>query len=392
MNFQTIWDYEHLMKSNGMYCGFNMPDAVTQQQNCSSLPPYAKRKSFLVDHYPEHPRSWMESSGTLSSYFVPVQSNKGMWLDFNKNFEHSHHVAIVISIQGVNPLTGLPCTDQYLNQYVEKCPKCLINFKPDRYCEKCGFHYPKQNYLTTTTTPKGSLWIDGFRSIDGIVRQYILTEEKIRGVAANICGEKRVFAIGISFFLSKEKKPIKEEKTAFGWYSPLSTPINWQIGTSSSSCSSSYNTSNSSSSQKSWSLTSKNYNTSDSSSSQKSWSLTSNNSLDSDDVLDDYLDEEENGSEESESLSEERVSNTEEYEHTKRSNKKQTKLEIGAGEKITQSIYEDSEELSFWKEKPEATIVVNYCLEEEAINIIKNGKVPFKVKENGFLEEILIGN
>ena len=167
---------------------------------------------YLVDKYPACPSDWMRSEGIIKSYFVPVVEGHGMWIDFNENDNNNHHVAIVISIQGINPITGLPCQDAQLEQYIEECPKHKIKFGPDRFCKKCDFKWPKQNYICTTGTPHGNFWLDGFKAANGIVRQYILTAEKMRGVASNIIGKDRVYAIGISFFLSKEKKtPLQNE-------------------------------------------------------------------------------------------------------------------------------------------------------------------------------------
>ena len=93
--------------------------------------------------------------------------------------------------------------------------------------------------------------------------QHILTAEKIRGVASNIIGKDRVYAIGLSFFTSKDKKPEPVQRPRsrgmikYGgdthnhyyaqpqFFSPTHTTLDWQIGsntcssTSSSSCDSS---------------------------------------------------------------------------------------------------------------------------------------------------------
>jgi hypothetical protein len=52
------------------------------------------------------------------------------------------------------------------------------------------------------------LWIDGFRNEKGEVRQYVITEDEASGVAAQLIGEDRVFAIGFAFYKSKEPKPV----------------------------------------------------------------------------------------------------------------------------------------------------------------------------------------
>ena len=60
-----------------------MPDALVSQKEGEEefkhrLPPYSKRKAFLVDEYPACPSDWMRSEGKLTSYFVPVKEDKGM--------------------------------------------------------------------------------------------------------------------------------------------------------------------------------------------------------------------------------------------------------------------------------------------------------------------------
>ena len=119
INFNTIWETDYWMHSNDMYCGFNMPPAlISQKENkdeySHQLPPYAKRKFYLSDEYPAVPKNWVPSTGRKTSYFVAVKENQGMWLDFNKNYEHKYDVAIAISIQGINPITGMPCTSAAL--------------------------------------------------------------------------------------------------------------------------------------------------------------------------------------------------------------------------------------------------------------------------------------
>ena len=190
------------MDSNGFTCTFNLPQA--NKKGNRTLPPYSPVKPYLCDHYncPEH---WMPSTGRLASYFLPVKPDSAMWLDFTSNANKTHDVAVVISVQGINPITGMPQGDPVMIQYKDECPKCKTAFKANRMCETCGYKWPKQNYLCTTSGQK--LWIDGFRAADGMIRQYIFTEETAKGVAANIIGEQRVYAIGLAFFTSKQPKP-----------------------------------------------------------------------------------------------------------------------------------------------------------------------------------------
>jgi len=204
-----------MMKVGKLCCELNMPKGLESRYDenakelSHSLPAYNKRPAYLVDEYPACPENWMRSSGDISSYFMAVKDGHGMWLDFNGNSKHTHHIAAVISMQGINAITGQEMTGARLEQYKHKCPVHDIDFGHERYCEKCDYKWPPQNYITTTATPNGLFWLDGFRGIDGMVRQYLFTKDTERGVAAQLIGDRRVYAIGIAFFLSKEPKPPK---------------------------------------------------------------------------------------------------------------------------------------------------------------------------------------
>ena len=201
------------MTINNCKIGLNMPQALAsvgsgETEFVHQLPPYHRRKAFLVDEYPACPSDWLRSTGRVKSYFVPIIEGAGLWLDLNHCLkEVPQHVAVVVSVQGVNAATGLPCKDAQLEQYRDECPKHKKPFGPDRLCKECGYKWPKQNYLATAGTPEGQFWLDGFRAEDGKVRQYVLTAQKERGVAKAIVGDERVHALGLSFFLTKEKRP-----------------------------------------------------------------------------------------------------------------------------------------------------------------------------------------
>jgi hypothetical protein len=171
----------------------NLPAAL-RGGGLHQLPPHAPVRGSLVDCFPACPADWPRSSGSMASYFVPIIEGRGLWLNFNRCADHPHHVAAVVSIQGVNPLTGRKADKLELEAYPD-----------DDSVEK--WLRGRQNYLATTSTPDGLLWIDGFRAKDGTVRQYVFTKEERRGVAAQLIGVDRVFAIGAAFFLSKEPKP-----------------------------------------------------------------------------------------------------------------------------------------------------------------------------------------
>ena len=389
---------KYYMESNGCFCGFNMPPALISSRDKNDehtygLPPYRQIGAFLVDKYPGCPDNWMKSEGNLTSYFVPIKEGNGMWLDFNR-VETPYHLAIVISIQGVNPLTGMPCNDPQLEQYIEKCPKHKTKFGPNRYCKKCGFKWPKQNYISTTGTPEGSLWLDGFRAADGVVRQYILTEEKMRGVASNTIGKDRVYAIGISFFLSKEQRPqpIVERETHH-WHNTWQYPYNtWQYPYwhypnyhYSNTCYLSDNTSggiNINNKMSNDVTYSSNYvQCCDSSFSDPEKEIIGSRSL--------VLGKASSGILKTASLNQISAEKTQKKTISKVKTKK---LEIGAGAKISQKIYDDPNGLDFWDDKPESIICINYCDEKDVEKIIEQGEINLEGSKEGFMQNIPVGN
>lgn len=361
--------HDYLMTVNNLSVGLNMPPALKSvgsgdNEVAHSLPPYRPRRAFLVDEYPACPENWMRSSGRTKSYFVPILEDHGLWLDFNACARHTNNVGIVISVQGVNAITGLPCKDAALEQYMDKCPKHGDPFGPDRHCKKCNFNWPRQNYLPSSTTSEGMLWLDGFRAEDGKVRQYVFTAQAMRGVANAIIGKERVFALGISFFLTKQPKPPRPEPQVRAFY-----------------CASAPSASLGSKSLLSYS-----------------------------------------GGEDMEvSCSVDMMSMEKSYtasvEHTKGiTTRGPTKggrlmsagglmsasvplrsvavkqLEIAAGARINQRVADDTLSLDDYQKEPDGLIVINYCTEEDAKKIIDAGKVDVKGSPEGFLQKVPTGN
>lgn len=193
------------MEVNGLYAEINIPPALTGNA-LHALPPHCKVQTYSVDEFPACPQNWMHGSSKASSYFVPVKAGRGMWFDFTMNSGHRYDLAIVVSVQGVNPITGKKVVELNLEQYREKCPIHKTDLLQDRFCPDCNYAWPAQNYISTTTGQM--LWIDGFRNEKGEVRQYIITEDITRGVAAQVIGDDRVWAIGFAFYLSKEPRKL----------------------------------------------------------------------------------------------------------------------------------------------------------------------------------------
>lgn len=201
-----------MMEVNGLKAQVNTPEAL-KGDSLHALPPHCVVPACVVDEYPACPENWMHGSSKAASYFIPIESGRGLWFDFTMNTGHTHDIAIVVSVQGVNPITGKKVIELNLEQYRENCPVHNISFQQDRFCKECGYKWPAQNYIATTT--RQLLWIDGFRNENGEVRQYIITEDITRGIAAQVIGNDRVWAIGFAFYLSKEPRHIESyQKTS----------------------------------------------------------------------------------------------------------------------------------------------------------------------------------
>lgn len=325
--------YQAVMEVNGLKCKLNLPKVVKRVKNrdgtegTAGLPPYAPRSAYPVDEYPASPDSWMHGSGESSSYFVPIKSEHGMWLDMTMNSSHTHHVAAVVSVQGVNPITGQKADPMRLEQYRNRCPKHDIEFKQDRFCESCNYKWPAQNYISTNS---GSpMWIDGFRTEDGTVRQYYFTEEECKGVAAQIIGKDRVFAIGVAFYLSKEAKPKpKYQPYRGGLYSTYGFGGGYKCSTNAA---------------------------------MDGFGLESLGAANS--GFKGFAPR-------SRSLRSAKTGQRAKQEVEA----KQKMLEIGAGAKIRQKLGVDPESLDFWQPEPAGLIYINYCDEETADRILAAGK------------------
>lgn len=208
------------MKVNELGCEFNLTHALVSRKDsdgkevAQALPPHGRTIAYPVDEFPACDDTWVHGSAKASSYFLAVEKGKGAWLDFNACRHDKYDVAVVISVQGVNSVTGQKTKVMNLEQYKTKCPLHDVEFQQDRFCPECKYKWPAQNYMATTGTPNGLFWLDGFRSGDGVIRQYIISDEEMKGVAYNKLDKdkpkdqhERVFAIGVAFYRSKQPKP-----------------------------------------------------------------------------------------------------------------------------------------------------------------------------------------
>jgi hypothetical protein len=327
------WFKDSEMKASGLTCTLHMPRRREKQfrggvEVAQSLPEGNPRQCFLVDELPAAPEEWLRSTSGVLSYVVPVLKGHGLWLDFNGCHSHTHHVAVMISSQGVCAITGQPFKDMGLQQYRETCPKHGCQFTGERFCEECGYKWPPQNYLPSNVMRSPYLWRDGFFDTDGTTRQWYFTDKVEESVAAAIIGEDRVHAIGIEFRLSKEPKP----KPTFRSRGDL-------LGTYLESAGGS-----------------------------PDMFATKGATLGGGTFR---------GPVRTRGAAPRRM---------RGASRSFDKLEIGAGAKIHQEIPVDREPISFWQDEIAARIVINYCPAEQLQAIIEEGGI--KTRSEGFLSEL----
>jgi hypothetical protein len=161
------------------------------------LPSGESMKVIPLDCLPGCPDEWIKDAG---SYIVPVESECGIWFDWTTN---KNDTAIIASIKGINPITGIKIDQLELEQYREKCPIHKKPFSHNLFCGSCGYEWPGQNFISWPN----ALWWDGFRQPDGTVRQFFFTSDEIRDVASALIGkENTVPAFGFAFFRSKNER------------------------------------------------------------------------------------------------------------------------------------------------------------------------------------------
>lgn len=337
------------MEVRGLRCRFHAPKALTQkfhngEEIAQYLPPANPQPVFVVDDYKDVPENWIHGSGLSSSYFCPIEEGEGMWLDFTGNNGYNHDVAVVVSIQGINPITGQKTDVIKMEKYTTHCPIHDSEFGHGRYCEDCGFKWPAQNYISTTTGKP--LWIDGFRTEDGSVRQYFFTEEEAKGVASQIIGEDKVYAIGIAFYVSKKPKERFVERIGVGPFGASDytfTSMGFE-DTGISLC----GASPVSDITISW----------DASENQKTSETLSLN------------------------LIEKGLEETSEEEALRN-------FEVGAGALISQDLGDDPKDLDYWEKEPHGFLYINYANTKFIEKILRGGKK--ERNKEGFLKGLRIG-
>jgi len=159
------------------------------------LPPGNPLDVYYSEEFIKWPENWMRNS-----FLVPVRPNKGLWFNWRDNDEIN--TAIIPTVKGCNPITGMQTSGFHLERYDTKCPKHGCDFQGDRYCPECDYKWPDRNYVSMSPS-----WWDGFRVGDS-VRQFFFTEDELRDVATALIGpENTVPAFGFAFYKPKVPRP-----------------------------------------------------------------------------------------------------------------------------------------------------------------------------------------
>ena len=200
------------MEVNGLKIGVHHP--VMNPNRGRALAPPCPWDVFNVAEYDngQLPEAWERGGPNEGAFFVGTHSNRELWFDFRAVNHHSHFAAIVVSVQGMNGVTGQPLEVPRLEQYATQCPVHRVDFASERFCKSCGFTWPHQNYITNAAgdEPQRKFWTDGWRTQDGKICQFVFSGAgEGRGVAEQVLGAQRALGIGFLVYLSKEPKPVK---------------------------------------------------------------------------------------------------------------------------------------------------------------------------------------
>ncbi|OGL63659.1 hypothetical protein A2839_00790 [Candidatus Uhrbacteria bacterium RIFCSPHIGHO2_01_FULL_47_10] len=224
--------YPRLMSVDGLSIGVNLP--YRQMHGGLGLAAFAPHMVHNVADFKESPQGWPRAVGEKeASYFTGVMDDREMWFDFKAMNQHPHFVAIAVIVQRVNAVSGRKAEHVYLEQYKTTCPNHDIAFESERYCPECKFKWPAQNYVTNVVGG-GEFWLDGWRSQDGEIRQFVFADvEAGLGVAQQLIGEERTADIRFAVFLSKNPKPVSPRMDVLrrGIGSPIVTAHQQHYGT-----------------------------------------------------------------------------------------------------------------------------------------------------------------
>jgi len=186
---------QRVMDINGCYASI-MRAEKKQEESSDGLPSGIPIPVLPVDYLKDRPKEWVGGEG---SYVVPVDSDWGLW--FNWTMNNPMDTSVLVSVKGMNPLTGQKINGYTLEETGNECPIHKTPFKRGKLCTECGFKWPSQNFISAPNP----LYLDGFRQADGNVRQFFFTEDMARSIPELVIGkEDTVPAFGFCFYRRKK--------------------------------------------------------------------------------------------------------------------------------------------------------------------------------------------
>lgn len=172
-------------------------------ENDHALPSGSPLPVYQSDLFVDYPKNWMKGPGV---FVVPVKADKGLWFDWTMN--DNTNTAVLPTVKGCNPITGLQTSGFHLERYENKCPKHQKDFQGERFCPDCDYRWQPQNYVAYPNVLWWDTWCSGK---DGIGRQFYFTEDPLKDISDRLIGkENTVPAFGFAFYRPKEPRPSKQ--------------------------------------------------------------------------------------------------------------------------------------------------------------------------------------
>jgi hypothetical protein len=357
------------------------------------LPPGQPLTVYPADSFKSYPKNWMKGPGV---FIISVKPNKGLWFDWRGNDENN--TAIIPTVKGCNPITGLQTTGFHLERYDTKCPKHGCDFESHRFCPECGYKWPDRGYVSGSP-----LWWDGWVS-EGAIRQFFFTEEMMRDVATHMIGkENTVPAFGFAFYSPKVPRQTYITTRGIHEVKYMSQPVpSVNLVYYSSTGSATLNSISSppsfnkelrkgllrSSSKSSCSL--------DSLSSAGGQSVESCIGASMEEGLDGFLGRDRamlrDSDYEKETLNESSANMAEGCSaDQERCSTPQKEVSVGAGAKINQKLPIDTYPVDSWKDTPDAVMTIYFVFQEEFEDMAAGGFKDFKDCKEGMLNGLPVG-
>lgn len=340
------------------------------------LPPGRAIDVYPAENFNIYPENWMKKG----AFVVPVKPNKGLWFNFRMNDESN--TAVLMTVKGSNPITGLPSSGFHLDKYIDKCPKHGCDFVSNRFCPECGYKWPDRSYLSGSP-----LWWDGW-VCEGAVRQFFFTEDMMLDVATHMIGkENTVPAFGFAFYSPKEKRSSVSMNDIYHTYLG-GQDIKYLVPPQNSYYSSGVKLSVNHSFDGSKLLGVRKRSLSSEGKSIGALYSCSSQSSDSMGVVLDSLKLCENNVNNEcftqGSLDTSMLRSAEPFTPEK-------EVSIGAGAKIRQELPEDSYPVDSWKDKPDSVMTIYFVFQEEFNKMAEGGFKDFKDCKDGMLSGIPVG-